>query len=94
MFTEWKQACAEADVRAYDDFIRTVENWSSEIFAYFDYPDMDRTNAQTESLNRRIRTIARDGRGYSFDVLRKKVILNTYRLDSRGRFSFKDFLDE
>lgn len=94
MFTEWKQACAEADVNAYDDFIRTVESWSVEIFAYFDYPDMDRTNAQTESLNRRIRTIARDGRGYSFDVLRKKVILNTYRLDSRGRFSFKDFLDE
>ena len=94
MFTEWKQACAEADVNAYDEFIRTAENWSSEIFAYFDYPDMDRTNAQTESLNRRIRTIARDGRGYSFEVLRKKVILNTYRLDSRGRFSFKDFLDE
>lgn len=94
MFTEWKEEWVEADVRAYDELIRTVESWSSEIFAYFDYPDMDRTNAQTESLNRRIRTIARDRRGYSFEVLRKKVILNTYRLDSRGRFSFKDFLDK
>lgn len=94
MFTEWKRACEEVKVNDYDDFIKTVESWSAEIFSYFDYPNMDRTNAQTESLNRRIRTIARDGRGYSFNVLRKKVILSSYRFDPRERFSFKDFLDK
>lgn len=94
MYTEWCKACQESGVTAYDGFIATVNEWSNEIFAYFDYPDMDRTNAQTESLNRKIRTIARDGRGYKFDVLRKKIILSKYVFEPSEKFSFNDFLDE
>ncbi len=52
---------------------KTVKNWHDEIFSYF---DNKYTNALTESLNSRIRHIDRMGRGYSFEVLRAKVILN------------------
>ena len=38
---------------------------------YFDKP---LTNAYTESLNNIIRSINRNGRGYSFDVLRAKIL--------------------
>lgn len=93
MFSEWCAACKEYNITAYDSFIDTVNEWSKEIFAYFDYPDMERTNAQTESLNRKIRTIARDGRGYKFDVLRKKIILSRYVFEPSEKFSFNDFLD-
>ena len=94
MFSEWCAACKEYHITAYDSFIDTVNEWSKEIFAYFDYPDMERTNAQTESLNRKIRTIARDGRGYKFDVLRKKIILSRYVFEPSEKFSFNDFLDD
>lgn len=93
MFSDWKRECERAGNGAYDGFVRTVEAWEDEIFAYFDFPDMERTNAQTESLNRSIRTIARAGRGYSFDVLRKKVLLARYVYEPEERFSFADFDD-
>lgn len=94
MFSEWCAACKENEITAYDSFINTVNEWADEIFAYFDYPDMERTNAQTESLNRKIRTIARDGRGYKFDVLRKKIILSKYVFEPSEKFSFNDFLED
>lgn len=93
MFDEWCCACKAAGTEAYDGFIKTVRAWETEIFAYFDFPGMARTNAQTESLNRSIRTIARAGRGYTFDVLRKKVLLARYPNQSEERFSFSDFDD-
>ena len=94
MFDEWCDACEDCGTHAYDGFIQMVLTWKNEIFAYFDYPDLERTNAQTESLNRAIRTIARNGRGYKFDILRKKVILSRYRFEQEERFSFSDFFDE
>ena len=93
MFADWKRECERVGGGAYDGFIKTVEAWGEEIFAYFDFPDMARTNAQTESLNRSIRAIARAGRGYSFDVLRKKVLLARYVYEPEERFSFADFDD-
>jgi len=79
----------DSKIDAYENFISTVNEWSKEIFEYFDHPDLARTNAQTESLNRSIRDVARQGRGYSFDVLRKKVILKKYIFEPTEKFSFK-----
>lgn len=93
MFEDWCRACEDAGCDAYDGFIKTVRAWEEEVFAYFDFPSMARTNAQTESLNRSIRTIARAGRGYTFDVLRKKVLLARYSYEPEERFSFSDFDD-
>jgi len=91
MFDEWAKACKDSKIDAYENFISTVNEWSKEIFEYFDHPDLARTNAQTESLNRSIRDVARQGRGYSFDVLRKKVILKKYIFEPTEKFSFKVF---
>jgi transposase len=93
MFEDWCRTCEEAGCDAYDGFIKTVRAWEGEVFAYFDFPGMARTNAQTESLNRSIRTIARAGRGYTFDVLRKKVLLARYAYEPEERFSFSDLDD-
>lgn len=46
-------------------------NWEEEIFNYFNSPI---TNAYTESLNRLIKTMNHVGRGYSFQVLRAKIL--------------------
>lgn len=51
--------------------LTAFDNWGNEIFAYFDSPI---TNAYTESLNSLIRVVDRMGRGYSFDVLRAKIL--------------------
>lgn len=48
-----------------------MSNWRAEIFAYYDQPV---TNAYTESANNLIRAMQRLGRGYSFEVLRAKML--------------------
>jgi len=73
-------------VAAYDGFAATVpaelktdfkvlltamKNWRTEILAYFDNPI---SNAYTEALNGVAKTINRTGRGYSFEVLRARLL--------------------
>lgn len=53
------------------DAITALQNWEPEILAYWDDPA---TNAYTESFNNQIRSVERQGRGYSFDVLRAKLL--------------------
>jgi transposase len=75
----------EAEV-VYDNFPKTVppelaadfkvlltsmKNWRTEILAFFDHPI---TNAYTEALNGVAKTINRQGRGYSFEVLRARLL--------------------
>lgn len=59
----------------------TVVKWKKEIFAYFDHRV---TNAVTEALNRNIKDRNREGRGYTFDVLRAKMLYGTRQ--TRPRF--------
>lgn len=56
---------------AFGPLMISMANWQREIFAYFDHPV---TNAYTESANNLIREMQRMGRGYSFDVLRAKML--------------------
>jgi len=51
----------------------TVENWGDEIFAYFSYNGTI-TNAFTEATNGTLKVANRVGRGYSFSVIRAKVV--------------------
>lgn len=51
--------------------VTAVGNWEPEILAYFDTPY---TNAYTEMMNGVAKTIYRQGRGYSFEVLRARVL--------------------
>lgn len=70
-YEQWKEASERYP--EFDDFKKTIENWKTEIFAYFDFTG-DRTNAQTESLNAVIKERERAGRGLSYDVMRAKMI--------------------
>jgi transposase len=60
---------------AFKPLLRALRNWEQYIFRYFDFlPDQRITNAKTEALNGLIKNMHRNGRGYSFDVLRAKVL--------------------
>lgn len=57
-----------------DTFRETVQalnNWWTEIFNWYEHPV---TNAYTESINRLAKDMNRMGRGYSFDVIRARLV--------------------
>ena len=70
-FAAWEQALSGQTRVAFGDVLTAWRNWQQEILAYFDHPV---TNAYTESLNSLIRATDRMGRGYSFEVLRAKML--------------------
>lgn len=56
---------------AFGEVLTAWSHWQQDILAYFDHPV---TNAYRESLNSLIRATDRMGRGYSFAVLRAKML--------------------
>lgn len=91
MYKKWCESCYEENITEFDGFMATVSNWHDEIFAYFDLTCDNRANAQTESLNNRIKKIAGEGRGYSFDILRDKAVFMKETTPSCGHFDFNNF---
>lgn len=71
-FDDWKINAVKYPL--YKEFVNTVENWRTEIFNYF---DKGYTNAVTEALNAVCKEIAAVGRGYTFEVLRAKILYGT-----------------
>lgn len=69
-FDSWCESIP-ADLEPFLAVKDTILNWYMEIFNYFDYPY---TNAITESINNLIKSIEKAGRGYTFDVIRAKVL--------------------
>ena len=55
---------------------RTVPTWLNEVFAYFDVEGR-KTNAVTERLNGAIKSMQNMGRGYSYQVLRAKMLFGS-----------------
>lgn len=72
-YAKWKKKIPE-DLTEYQKFVGTVARWYSEIFNYFDY---NVTNAYTEAVNVLIKKEAATGRGYTFEVLRAKMIFGS-----------------
>jgi transposase len=72
-FKEWEKSIPDI-MPEFKGVAKTMNNWSTEIFNYFDHRY---TNAYTESLNNLIKEIEKRGRGYSFEVLRAKVHFGT-----------------
>jgi len=58
----------------FKDLTTAMGNWSTEVFAYFENPI---TNAYTESVNNLAKTMNRMGRGYSFEVIRARMLYDT-----------------
>jgi len=85
IYDQTNRAAAEAEANKWIDNLdpeiahefsaaRTaLGNWHQEIFNYFENPV---TNAYTESLNNIARLIVRMGRGYSFEVLRARLLFD------------------
>ena len=77
-FTNWEAAIPSGPkFKPYKQVAKTVRKWHKEIFNYFDCGRV--TNAVTESMNGIIKKINRMGNGYSFDVLRAKVLYGAGR---------------
>ncbi len=55
----------------WNDLTRAMKNWRKEILAYFDHPI---TNGYTEALNGVAKVINRAGRGYSFQIMRARIL--------------------
>lgn len=69
---EWKNSLSPEMEKVFKPILTALHNWREEILNYFDTDKV--TNAYTESLNSLIRLISRNGRGYSFDVMRAKIL--------------------
>ncbi len=84
-------ASIPADLHSTWEFVLTaVRNWRDEIFSYFDLPE-PLTNAFTESINNIVRTTNRMGRGYSFDVLRAKMLYSKAIENKATKFPKRNF---
>lgn len=73
---EWDASLDPAIEDAFYDLRVAMRNWGKEIIAYFDHRY---TNAYTEAVNGIARIVNRAGRGYSFRVLRAKMMLTSHR---------------
>lgn len=80
LFDEWAATIPDSVGRWFGKIAKMVQRWRPEVFAYFEYPA---TNAITENRNGLIKMVNRQGRGYTFDVIRAKALL----APSLGRMS-------
>jgi transposase len=85
-FREWQRSIpTDSDFNGWKMLASTVRRRRHEIFNYFDAPY---TNAFVEGLNSVIRSIAYEGRGYDFDILRGKVLLSAGRKTETPKTDF------
>jgi transposase len=81
-------SCIDADFKPFLEVAKMVMAFRKEIFNYFDYKY---TNAFTESTNDIIKLIEKNGRGYSFEVLRAKVLFGS-RATKKPKFGTGEFM--
>ncbi|KAA8563188.1 hypothetical protein FX985_03256 [Pseudomonas extremaustralis] len=67
------QVKASAVAADYKDLLSALKNWRQQIINYFDNPI---TNGYTEALNGMTKVINRNGRGYTFDIIRARVLFS------------------
>lgn len=72
-YEEWRGRIPPALAGHFKPLTTAMKNWHGEIFSYFNNRV---TNAYTESLNNLVRVLNRIGRGYSFEVLRAKILFS------------------
>lgn len=82
-YNHWRDHIPPEVMGAFRPVITSVDNWEREVFAYFDHRA---TNAVAEALNGVARVINRDGRGYSFQAMRAKMIYRKHGKDEKGKF--------
>lgn len=74
-YDKWKDSIPDDyEFRPFIDAAKTIDRWHKEIFNYFDHPE---TNGPVEALNGLAKISNRAGRGYTFDVIRAKLLFET-----------------
>lgn len=71
--TAWAKSIPPLVAGEFRQLVTALYSWWAEIFAWFDYKF---TNAYTESVNRLAKDMQRMGRGYSFEVVRARLLTN------------------
>nr|EES51842.1 MAG: transposase [Leptospirillum ferrodiazotrophum] len=90
-YREW-DASLDPEIRTtFGPLLTAFQNWEGSILAYFDHRV---TNACTESSNNLIRAVQRMGRGYSFDVLRARILLNRHGAHRMKPFRRPGFMEK
>lgn len=84
-YDEWERNIPPEVKEAFTPLLKAMTNWREEIFAFF---DVRLTNAYTESLNALVRRMDAVGRGFSFPVLRARLLM-AYSAHKREVTSFK-----
>ncbi|KPD09279.1 transposase [Aneurinibacillus migulanus] len=87
LYQNWLSNVPKELMTYFEDLIKAMNNWEEEIFNYFNSPI---TNAYTESLNRLIKTMNHVGRGYSFEVLRAKILFTQGYRKVKKKKKFKE----
>lgn len=82
-YAKW-EADIPKEFKEFKEIRRTFNNNKQEIFNYFDRPY---TNAYTESVNNIIKSVERAGKGYTFDVLRAKVLYGTHATLKKPKYT-------
>ena len=70
---EWEASIPEEVAWAFREVKGALRSWWDEIFNYYDHPT---SNAYTESINNLAKGMNRMGRGYSFDVIRARLLFD------------------
>jgi transposase len=73
LYDKWEDELPDSCADAFIDLRIAMRNWRVEIFNHF---EARVTNAYTEAMNGITRIVNRAGRGYSFEVLRARLLLN------------------
>jgi len=82
-YTAWMKKVEESQVTdAFEEFIQTVERWRDFIFNYFIHRY---TGGFVEGANSLVRSVDRAGRGYSFAVLRARLLHGQHLLRQTRR---------
>ncbi|SDJ60325.1 Transposase [Billgrantia gudaonensis] len=72
----WIDDIPQGQKEVWKDLVIAVSGWREEMLTYFE-TDIPITNAFTESINRLAKDKNRDGRGYSFEVMRARMLYTT-----------------
>jgi len=76
-FEAWENALPDQGLEDFKKLAKTVRNHYDDIFMYWNSP-VRITNAYTECLNGLTKIANRMGRGYSYDIIRAKVLYAKY----------------
>lgn len=77
-FIDWSKYMHPVIEPTFHEMIISINNWWNEVFNYYDFPI---TNGYTESANNLAKGMNRMGRGYSFDVIRARLIYDSNSRD-------------